>query len=435
MSHPPLQQPVTTENKSRPKSCLFGCLGTVIGIPILLIIIGYYVLMHTAVPLRLVAKVLDHDDQIKIEGLGGSISKGFTIETLRYSDDSGNESVLEGLTLQWGDIDRMRKNRELVIEEIGLRRAHIYVDTSEDTAETESKSSDTNADDTDEPGEKLNLFEIKKVNIRAVVIESTTGDFKLELDEILMKGFRIKDDEFNLASLTVGSNFLDLNLEDAETVTIAGEQVPFKRQIVGILKPEMHESLAKEIDFTIELGALAGEMATRVRCFNGSVEAVNLGPLGYEAITFKDFTPADYLAPESSGPVSKLSMEIRTVPEGDSETGLRSTQLESGSLTLGTALFTMAPQVLKVQHKDQAEIEQQSESIVATSQLGGLEITATLNEAQEPPFFQVDLSSEPTREQRDLIALLWFGKAYGDLTPDQAAAVGATEKRHFPPKE
>ncbi len=432
MEQPPqLRVPVATEVKPRKNGCLFGCLGTVIGVPVILAIIGYYVVMHTAVPLRLVAKALNQDKQIKIEGIGGSISRGFTIESIRYSGDSGKESVLEGMALQWGDITRMGRNQELVIEKIGLRRAHLYIDTSDNTAKKESESSTSKSNTTTGTENRLKLFEIKNVDIREVVVESISGDFKFDLDEILMKGFRVKGNDFDLASLSVGSNFLDLRLEDASVATIAGQLVPFKRQLVGVLKPGLHKSLVKEIGFTVELGAMAGEMITRVRGFNGAVETVNLGSLGYEATSIKDFTPDDYFAPESSGPISKLSMEIRTGPEGDPETGLRPALLESGSLTLGTTLFTMAPQVLSKNH---AEFKKPSQPITATSQRDGLEITATLQEAQELPFYRIDLSSKPTREKRDLIALLWFGKAYGDLPPDQATEVDTTEKRHFPTK-
>lgn len=437
MDQPPtLREPFATDQTPRKGNCLFGCLGILIGVPILLVIIGYFVVMHTAVPLRLLANALNHDKSLKIEGIGGSISKGFTIESIRYTNPAGNESVLEGIALQWGDLIRMNRNQELVIEKIGLRRAHIFVDTSDKSATTKSttttsSSSGTTSTSSSSSMGKLKLFEIKNVDVREVVVESTTGDFKLELAQILMNGFRIKDSQLDLAALSVGSNFLDLNLEDAQPDTIAGNLVPFTRRIVGVLKPEMHKSLTRKIDFTVELGAVAGQPVARARGFNGAVEAVNLGPLGHETITFKDFTPADFLAPDFSGPVSKLSMVIQT-PEKAAEAGPRPANLESGNFTLGTTVFTMAPQGI---NHDPSKPDELADPIVATSQREGLEITATLKQSQEPPFFQVGLNSTPPREQRDLIGLLWFGKPYGDLTADQAASVDATGKRNFPPQK
>ena len=428
---PQLREPFAADQTPSKNNCLFGCLGFFIGAPILLAIIGYFVVMHTAVPLRLLAKTLNQDKSLKIEGIGGSISKGFTIESIRYTNPAGNESVLEGLALQWGDLMRMNSNQELVIEKIGLRRAHIFVDTSDKSATTKSTtstSSGTTSSSSSSSMGKLNLFEIKNVDVREVVVESTTGDFKLELAQILMEGFRIKDSQLDLATLSVGSNFLDLNLEEAQPDTIDGNPVPFTRRIVGVLKPEMHKSLTRKIDFTVELGAVAGEMVVRARGFNGAVEAVNLGSLGHEKITFKDFTPADFLAPEFRGPLSKLSMVIQT-PEKAAEAGPRSANLESGNFTLGNTLFSMAPQVL---NHDPSKPGESTDPIIATSQRDGLEIIATLKQSQQPPFFRVGLSSKPPRETRDLIALLWFGKPYSNLTADQAATVDANEKRNFP---
>lgn len=432
MDQPPqLREPFAAAQAPRKNNCLFGCLGIFIAAPVLLAIVGYYVVMHTAVPLRLLASTLNHDKSVKIEGIGGSISKGFTIESIRYTNPAGNRSILEGLALQWGDLIRMNRNQELVIEKIGLRRAHIFVDTSNKTSTTKSSTSGTASSSSSSSMGNLNLFEIKNVDVREVVVESTTGDFKFELAQILMKGFRIKGSQLDLATLTVGSNFLDLNLEDARPDTIAGKSVPFTRRIVGVLKPEMHKSLTRKIDFTVELGAVGGQMVARARGLNGAVESVNLGPLGHETITFKDFSPADFLSPEFSGPLSKLSMVIQT-PEKAAEAGPRDANLESGNFTLGTTVFTMAPQVL---NHDPSKPDEPADPIIATSQRDGLEITATLKQSHEPPFYRVGLSSKPPREPRDLIALLWFGRSYGDLTTDQAATVDATDKRDFPPEK
>ena len=212
MDQPPtLREPFAPNQTPRKNNCLFGCLGILIGVPVLLVVIGYYAVMHTAVPLRLLANTLNHDKSLKIEGIGGSISKGFTIESIRYTNPAGNKSVLEGLALQWGDLMRMNRNQELVIEKIGLRRAHIFVDPSSKSTTTKStttlSSSSTTASSSSSSVEKLNLFEIKDVDVREVVVESTTGDFKLELAQILMKGFRIKGDQLDLDALSVGSNF------------------------------------------------------------------------------------------------------------------------------------------------------------------------------------------------------------------------------------
>jgi hypothetical protein len=77
------------------------------------------------------AAILIGKDGLTIKGMSGSISSGFTIEELRASDPQGNESVMEGLSLKWSDLTKLRTSRELIIEEIALMRAHIFIDSSE----------------------------------------------------------------------------------------------------------------------------------------------------------------------------------------------------------------------------------------------------------------------------------------------------------------
>lgn len=257
-SFPP--NPMTTQSgeDSGKKGCLLGCLGVVIVGPILVFIIGYIVVLHTSIPLQLVAKALEEDENISIEGFGGSISRGFTIDSFHYRDDFGNQSHFEGLALKWADINRMLRHGELVIEEISLRRAHLYIDPSDDIEADPIEEDRDDFELGERTDESLKLFAINKVDVRQVVIESSTGDFKLELEAFLMEGLRIEGDDFNLSSLTVDSNLVDLEVEDAETISIAGKVIPFQRRITGVLKPEMHQGLIKPIDFAIDLGALGG---------------------------------------------------------------------------------------------------------------------------------------------------------------------------------
>ena len=83
---------------------------------------------------------------------------------------------------------------------------HIFIETDDTTTTSSSGSSGSSASS----GTPLALFEIKKVDVRELVIESTTGDFKLELAEFLMKGLRIRGNNFELASLSMGSNLVVL---------------------------------------------------------------------------------------------------------------------------------------------------------------------------------------------------------------------------------
>lgn len=416
---------------TKKRGCTFGCLGAAIGIPLLLIFIGYLLLMHSALPLRLMANIINKDDQISIEGVGGSISKGITIKSLRASDDQGNESVFEGLVVQWGDINRMRTKREVVIEEIGLERAHIFMDFSESEPESEAESSEENTEGSSSSGDPLNLFEIKKIDIRKVILQAKDGDFKLELDRFLMEGLRIKDDNFDLASLSVASNMLDLRLEDTDSVMFDGKKIPFKRRIVGTVKSDFHETLARDIGFTVELGAISGAMVTRLEAFDGAVKILDLGKTGKASATVEAFTPSDYFGPEYGGPIKDLSMKVVSI-EKEPETDQTSQQLEEGQFTLGTTKFVMAAQTIGEQKKGGS---MSALPILATARQGDLKITAALTEKKAPPFFRINLASEPTRRQPELLSLLLFETPFAELSAEQVAEVKKIETQHFTKQE
>jgi|GEM_PF-2460986 len=213
-----------------------------------------------------------------------------TVDSFRSSDDSGNESVLEGLT--------------------------------------------------------LNLFEIKKIDVREVIIESKNGEFKLELDEFLMRGLRIKGDDFDLGALSVASNMLDISFEDTAIAMFDCKVIPFKRRIVGTVKSEMHQDLLRHIGFTIALGAMTGEMVGRLQAFDGSVEIVSLGTGVKQSVTIKDFTPSDYLGEDRSVLLKNISLSIIS-DELEPKTGEKTQLRETGHFDLGIAKFVMNPQLVR----------------------------------------------------------------------------------------
>jgi hypothetical protein len=415
---------------SSKKGCVIGCVAAAIGIPLLLVLGGYFLVMHSSVPLQLAAKAMGTVNDITIKGIDGSISSGFTIEEMRSSDSQGNESVLEGLSLKWSDMTKLRTSRELIIEEIALERAHIYISSSDEEGQTDSPSEenhDRGVARTEQEGTPLELFEIKKVDIREVVIESTTDDFKLELNQILMEGFRIQNDDLELETLTIGSNFIELQLENAEPTTIEGQNVAFTRRLVGSLKPAVHGSLDREIDFTVEMGAIDGNFVNRIQMLDGAVEVINLGNGGLQRLRIDNFNPADYFSKEWQGLLSEISLVVKS-DTPDPQTGLRIVKAESGEFAIGNTTFFVEPQIL-LEEGPEANADAPTPPIIATGKRDGLTITAKLEKLNAPPYFGVSLSSTPERKPRELLALILFNQPFSELNPAQQAEVKDAVKK------
>ena len=435
---PPLgPSPLRSSATSSRKGCVIGCLAAVIGVPLLLLLCGYLLIMHSSVPLKMLAGAASQADGLTIKGISGSIASGFSIEELRTEDSNGKESVMEGLTLKWDDMTRLKTSRELIIEEIGLERAHIYFD-SDDMGKGESESNRSEGTDsgasnspTDNDGTELELLEIRKVDIREVVFESTTDGFQLELDEILMEGLRIQGDEFELGALTVGSNFLDLELEDAQPTTIAGQEIPFTRRLVGSVKPNVHESLAREIDFTFDMGAIDGAFVHRIQMLDGKVRILDLGDDGQQQLRIEDLDPPDYISPDWHGLVRDLSLMV-TNEKRNPQTGLRKLIAESGTFSVGSTEFVIDSQILLEEGPEAEESDSApAPTIVATANKGDLTITARLHHLDGPPFFGVSLNSTPEHEPQDLLSLLLFDQSFADLNPARKAEVKTAVEKHL----
>jgi hypothetical protein len=79
--------------RSRTKIVLF-VLGGLVLLVLSVIFGGYYGLMHTAVPLRMVGAMLtsgDNPENIRIENISGSISKGFKIKRIAWGQAGKRE--------------------------------------------------------------------------------------------------------------------------------------------------------------------------------------------------------------------------------------------------------------------------------------------------------------------------------------------------------
>ena len=303
----------------------------------------------------------------------------------------------------------------MIIEEISLDRAHFFYNSdssSEDDEDLGTEEGDPAADDGG--NRELKVFELRKVDIRKVVFESKNSDFKVEIDEIFLKGLRIEDDTFALEDLSVGSNFVDLQLEDATAVEIAGVRVPFKRQVRGSIKSIVHPSVLKDIDFTVEMGAMGGDKVTRARLFEEAVEVFN--PTGNdEGFMIADhFTAADYFAPKLIALPDDLSITMRHGGAGE-----ESVKVEGGAFAIGKAAFVIAAQLL----------QEEDAPIVATSNHAGLDITARVRIIEEGVGLRVELDSKPASSPRDLIATLLHGNDYEALDGDARAQVDASVQR------
>ena len=55
---------------------------------------SYYTIFHTSLPAKAIVGLFNSSPNIDISGIEGSISNGFSVEKMRFTDDQGNTNAL-----------------------------------------------------------------------------------------------------------------------------------------------------------------------------------------------------------------------------------------------------------------------------------------------------------------------------------------------------
>ncbi len=108
--------------------CLgFGCLGVIVGTPLILSAVAYGVLFHTSIPLRFMVKGLKAaDSNIELNAISGSAFKGFEVKEVVLKGEADEpDSRLEGVTFKFNGFLDIFLNKRLIIDEISVKRADL----------------------------------------------------------------------------------------------------------------------------------------------------------------------------------------------------------------------------------------------------------------------------------------------------------------------
>lgn len=145
--------------KRRRFGCL-GCLGIFLLGCLLLILGGYYSIFHTSLPLGIVERMLESSGAIEIEGLSGSLSRGFHTGKISIKGDASHPdkvSSFENVEFRFNGIFAFfQEEPRLIIEEFSVGSGTIYAafhDTDHDAETVKVDQTDAPAGNTDTPPE------------------------------------------------------------------------------------------------------------------------------------------------------------------------------------------------------------------------------------------------------------------------------------------
>jgi len=174
----------------------------------------------------------------------------------------------------------------------------------------------------------------------------------------------------------------------------------------------LHKSVLKPIPFTVDVGYLGGKLVWRLKTFDGKMEAYR----GSDESGFLRCKDAD-LGGYFDAPVPQhVTIEAKTSRKKDKDL----VRLEKGAFRLGLNWFEIQP----TEWERSAE-EMKTNTVTAISHAGSATLKYELLLPQQPWAVSQRLTAQPDLSPDELLARIYFGKKYAELTTNQQTVVGS----------
>lgn len=369
------------------KGCFIGC-SVLAFIVFVLLFIGYSTVMHSAVPLQLLAKLLSHDPNIEITGVDGSISSGASAEKIRIKDDSGKMNEIDNVGFKYAYGDDYVELKELFLE-----RAHLYYDDNEEPQCESSTTTNTEVKQSDSYDEIKRLL-ITKVNITDMIFENIeTGD-QTKIDKIFMDSIVLEDDNSSLKEITVASTFCNISVLPFAPSVEDSDKYTFSASIQKAIHPRILKDINAKGTFLMNRG---GYEEGKLSAFDGAVVCSWID--GKARLKVNNFSPTDYYS---------HMLYIRDI-------NLDLVENHNGKNTAKTANFKIGRRVFEI---DKAVFDEDEVPDILEAVSEGKEIVyyCSLRD-NEDDFPLAELSSKPAMSLKDILAMLLFEKKFDALSP------------------
>jgi hypothetical protein len=408
-----------------------GCFLFIAILCLLMVVGGYVVMMHTALPAKALAEVLNSDPNFDIQGISGSASKGFSVEKTHFKSGE-NEFWFEGLTFKYSGYGDVLSGK-VIIYEISIKSGKAVMDFDElDAGQGVASPFQVNADEAAEdnaenarirraPAQEiyeagLEVFRIDLIEFSNLTIQNLDKSFNLLLEKARIDNIVAEEGVGSMGELVVESNMLSLS---TSRLPEPDENAYYHRKVEAIAHPQMHENLLKDLRWNGEI-ALAKDDASRQShsLFGGALRTESSEKS--ESVVMEGLTLSDYFKSVSAPQDMRISL---TEEKDDAGATKRSTS--PGSFQIGAKVFVVAPLALQTS---------QEPSLVGTHDSNGVTYSAKVQLLDKLPFIRTDLSSEPAQEPVELLGNLVYGKT-ADFTPEEQSEIDELQALYFQPPE
>jgi len=406
---------MNTPEKKSGLGCLFNLLITLAVLALSLGGCGYVAVMHTALPFKALAKLVEAGStnvNLRITGISGSISSGFDVKSIQWT--GGN---IADVRMKYNGFRNLMSKKELILHEVKVGLAHFDIagwksnrqantttnalspaqtDTSISTLTNSSNSTLTNTSG-GEPA--LKLFQIDRLTIKDVALTNSLTGFSLVIPALEWTGFKASKGTMEFGQLTVDSDRLKISTQPART---AG----FKKHIEVSLLPKLHPVIRRPVDLLVDLGGEGSNVFWRAKAFADRLE-FETKPDHTVSLHCKGLDMADYF----DAPLpQKLTVEMDAAASEKQKT--YPARIRGGSFVLGLCTFKIPAQEVST-----------NSSVFAIGHMAERTIRYQIDQSDDAPYMRQRLSTQPALSALDTLALVFYGKLCTDLSDAEQLAV------------
>jgi hypothetical protein len=355
-------------------------------------------------------------DRFEVEQLTGSTDSGFHMERLRFRDDDGEWSELNGMDFQFNGVNDLMENKRLVIDRWSIESGRLYCDWNgdkDDPPGDEDEPHDAAGNQADDGQTMLKQMRIGLIHFPNLTLVNSVTGVEFQIDEISVEDIEFQGDTLTqLGDVTVTADHVELKTNPSSRFPDQPESV-VTRNFSGVVRSGIHERVRADIPFDVDVCfAEKGEILVGYTLFDGKIVSSEKG--GGAEVTLTDFTFTDYVDWPHGPLPSRINAQIRVTRDAENR-DLETYAIAPGAtFHVGRLTFDVETAEIAVDKKSQA-----APPIVAVHDAESGQIRCRLYALQDEPYWAIELESESDPPAEDLYADVLFGHEFESLDDDR----------------
>ena len=378
----------------------------------------YYVVMHTSLPLSSLASAIEAQGasvNLRLTGISGSISSGISIQSMKWDDGE-----VADVRVKYNGILDILFNQQLILREVHIGKAHFNVgDLTPNLANPDGSQSTEEFPTTAGNESPLKLFQIDRLSLNDIEVKNDASGFRLSIPSILWTGFKMQGTNVEFGNFTADSDRLKIE-------TTPSTSAEYQRRIKIIVFPKLHPKIRQPINLAIEFGHVENKLKYRLKAFEDNLDIELKADQSIDARCLR-LNLDKYF--EGTLP---QELTVETVTTDVPGTPFHSLEIRGGTFKLGQGTFVISARML-----ERCDEQNLISFTLATCHQGNVEIDYVFTISRDTtglPQFSQQLVTNPPTDQRQILALLFYGKPWTDLNDTERNEIDKKSESFGSPK-